>query len=333
MAIARDPKYAQAHYILGIALASKGKLDEAIACFRKAIDLEPTNRALHDNLGKALSENGQVDEAIVCFRKVIDLDPKNAKAHYNLGHALCHGKGQLHEALACYRQAIALDAKYAEAHCNLGSVLAAQGRFAESLAAYQRGHELGTKKPGWPYPSAEWVGRAEAKAALEAKLPAFLKAEFQPNGSTERLALASVCQVKKLNHAAARLYLDLFAAEPKLADDLKAAHRYNAACAAALTAAGKGEDAAKLDDKEKVRFRQQALDWLRADLALRTKQLQSGQEVDRMAAQKALRHWQQDSDLSELRDAQALDKLRPAERAACARLWADVAELLTKGQP
>jgi len=41
---------------------------------------------------------------------------------------------------------------------------------------------------------------------------------------------------------------------------------------AALAAAGQGEDAAKLDDKERTRLRKQALDWLRADLALRRKQ-------------------------------------------------------------
>jgi len=45
-----------------------------------------------------------------------------------------------------------------------------------------------------------------------------------------------------------------------------------AARAAALAAARKGEDAAKLDTKEQARLRQQALDWLRADLALHTKQ-------------------------------------------------------------
>src|SRR6516164_4586354 len=68
--------------------------------------------------------------------------------------------------------------------------------------------------------------------------------------------------MKKLHHTATGLYAAAFAADPKLADDLKAGHRYRAACAAALAAAGQGEDAAKLDDKEKVRLRKQALDWL-----------------------------------------------------------------------
>src|SRR5262249_5144316 len=106
-------------------------------------------------------------------------------------------------------------------------------------------------------------------------------------------------------------------------------HRYNAACAAAL-AIGQGEDTAKLGDKEKIRPRKRALDWLRADRALRTRQLGSGRPAERTAAQKALRHWQQDRDLAGLRDAAALAKLPPEERAAYERLWADVAALVKK---
>src|SRR5262249_61625432 len=80
--------------------------------------------------------------------------------------------------------------------------------------------------------------------------------------------------------------------DPKLADARQAHLRYNAACCAALAAAGQGEDAAQLDDQERMRLRQQALDWLRADLALYTRQLESDKPADHAAAQQALRHWQ-----------------------------------------
>ncbi len=51
-----------------------------------------------------------MDEAIACYKKAIELDPKLAKAHYNLGDALS-GKGQVDEAIACYKKAIELDPK------------------------------------------------------------------------------------------------------------------------------------------------------------------------------------------------------------------------------
>jgi Tfp pilus assembly protein PilF len=330
-AIALDPKNAAAHNNLGNAQRHKGQVDEAIARLRTAIDLDPKLAGVHHDLGVELAGKGQVDEAIASYQKALELDSKLAKVHYNLGNALAN-KGQVDEAIASFRKAIELDPNFAEAHCNLGGVLRRQGHFAESLAAFKRGHELGAKRPGWRYPSAEWVRQAENRAALESKLPAFLKGDFQPRGTAELLGLADVCQAKQRHAAALRLYADAFAADPKLADDLKAAHRYNAACHAALAAAAQGEDAAKLDDTEKTHLRQQALDWLRADLALRTKQLKSGSPAERTAAQQALRHWQQDGDLAGLRDATALAQLPAEERAACERLWADVAALLKKAE-
>src|SRR5262249_31722414 len=99
---------------------------------------------------------------------------------------------------------------------------------------------------------------------------------------------------------------------------------------AALAAAGQGEDAAKLDDKEKARLRRQSLDWLRADLVLHGKQLESGNPGDRAAERQALSHWQKDPDLAGIRDNAALEKLPTDEQKAFTQLWADVAALLQK---
>ncbi len=334
-AIELDPiqrRKAPAHLNLGNALRGKGQLDEAIACYRKAVELDPKLEEAHGNLGAILCDVKQdYDGAIVCFRTAVKLRPKKAWSHANLGNAL-EGKGQLDEAVACYRKAIELNSKLAETHCNLGGLLAHQGRFAESLEAYKRGHELGSKQPNWPYRSAEWVRQAEAKAAMEATLPAFLKGEFQPSDNSERIALAGVCQGKKLHEAAAGLYAAAFAADPKLADDLKAGHLYSAACLASLAAAGQGDPGApgKLDDKERTRLRIQALDWLRADLALRRQQLETGKPADRAEVQQAMLHWQQDTDFASLRDAAPLAKLPAEEQKAFTQLWVDVAALSQK---
>ena len=97
-----------------------------------------------------------------------------------------------------------------------------------------------------------------------------------------------------------------------------------------MTAAGKGVDAGKLDDKERARLRQQALDWLRADLALWAKQADSPMPQARALVQQTLRHWQGDADLAGLRAEEALAKLSPAERAAWQTLWQDVDKALAR---
>jgi hypothetical protein len=88
---------------------------------------------------------------------------------------------------------------------------------------------------------------------------------------------------------------------------------------------GNGEDAAKLDEKEKARLRGQALAWLRADLVLWSKQLSSGKAADRVAVQAKMQHWQKDEDLAGVRGKEALAALPEAERQAWEKLWAEVA--------
>ncbi len=170
-------------------------------------------------------------------------------------------------------------------------------------------------------------------AAAEKKLSAFLKGEFKPATSAEQLVMAEVCFSRKRYRASAGLYAAAFAAEPALADDLTQRHRYGAAMSAALAAAGKDEDPpgrTTLDDKERARLRKQALDCLRADLALLTKQLESGQPAHRYTVQSLMNHWRRDPDLAAIRDSDALAMLAEPERKACERLWADVSALLQK---
>ena len=59
----------------------------------------------HTSLGVALANRGQVDEAIACFRKVLAMLPNYAPAQYHLGLALA-GRGQVEEAIAHYRKAL-----------------------------------------------------------------------------------------------------------------------------------------------------------------------------------------------------------------------------------
>jgi tetratricopeptide (TPR) repeat protein len=328
-AIELDPKYAGAHSNLGLAFQAKNQLDEAIAEHQKAIELDPKLAGLHYNLGNALQAKKQLDEAIAAYKKAIDLDPKFAPAHNSLGLALM-AKNQVDQAIAAYKKAIDVQPDHAEAHCNLAYVLRSQGQLAASLDVFMRGHALGSKRNDWRYSSAKWVADAERLVMLEAKLLDILAGKAVPVDSRERLGLLEVCRLQRRYVAAARLYADAFSADAKLANELKVFHRYNAACAAVLAAAGKGTDADKLDDKERAHFRNQALQWLRADLTLWSKLLEDGQVADHQATRKMLQHWQSNTDLAGVRDAPGLQKLSAEEQEAWRQQWADVAQLHKK---
>jgi tetratricopeptide (TPR) repeat protein/tRNA A-37 threonylcarbamoyl transferase component Bud32 len=330
-AIALDPKDAPPHNNLGNALYDKGQVDEAIREFRAAIELDPRFAPPHFNLGLALYDKGQVDEAIREFRAAITLDPKGAFPHFKLGNVLLVRR-QVEEAIREFRAAIALDPNYAQAHCNLGLVLLHEkGQFAEALALLKRGHELGTKQPGWKIPSEQWLRQAEQLADLDRRAADVLKGEVKARNPSELLKLGGFCLTqKKAPAAAARLYADAFQAEPELADDLQAGDRYAAARAAALAGCGKGRDAADLDEPGRAGWRNQALAWLRADLKAWAKQLDGADADGRAEVRTALQGWQRDPDLAGLRDAAALEKLSEAERAAWNGFWKEVSSLLEK---
>jgi serine/threonine-protein kinase len=253
-----------------------------------------------------------------------------ASAHNGLGAILCDVKHDYDRAIACFRKALELNPKHANAHCNLGTALLGKGQLEEAIAQWKKVSEIEPHHARSRRNLAHW----EPIAALLSKLPAFLEGTFQPRDNGQRLNLAQLCIYKKYLRAAAQLYADAFAAEPKRADDLNAQDRYNAACCAALAAAGQGEDAAKLDSNERVRWRKQALHWLRADLTAYGKLVDGGSKPEtRTLVRQRLQHWQGDTDLAGIRDAKELAKLPSDERQACEKLWTDVAALLKKTQP
>jgi serine/threonine protein kinase/tetratricopeptide (TPR) repeat protein len=331
-AVRCKPDLLEAHINLGNGLREEGRLDEAIAESQEAIRLKPDDPRTHNNLGTALMDKRRLDEAVVELRIAIWLQKDDHDAHYNLGLALW-AKGQPDEAIAEYREAIRLQKDYAEAHCNLGLALWQQGKFREALEELRRGHELGSHKPRWRYPSAQWVRQCERLAALDEKLPAFLNRKTKPASPAECIELAGVCTLKRLNGAAARFYEEAFAAEPALAEKLGAAgSRYEAACTAALAGCGQGEDAQSLDEKQRAGLRQQALAWLRADLAAWRGRLVKEKDRARTAVAQALTHWLKDPDLAGVRGARALTRLPETERKPWQQLWADVAETLASAR-
>ena len=106
----------------------------------------------------------------------------------------------------------------------------------------------------------------------------------------------------------------------------------SSACCAALAGYGQGKDADQLEDIERRRLRQQAIAWLRNALDMWTKQVTGGPPDARAKARLALLGWQNHVDLAGIRDKDALARLTQPERAACQKLWDDVATLLRKIQ-
>lgn len=98
-----DPK-AEDHYFAALDLFAEGRHDEAIAEYRKSVEIDPTfTDALH-GLARAYQDAQRFDEAIQIAKKIAELDPDDILAHTSLS-ILYQKKGMIPEAEAEGNQA------------------------------------------------------------------------------------------------------------------------------------------------------------------------------------------------------------------------------------
>jgi serine/threonine-protein kinase len=247
------------------------------------------------------------------------------------------------QGLAEYRRG-RLDSAISVMRAEAGTVMGPAPRLVIAMAQYRKGREEEARKTfaaevirfDWGLAQAisrdHWIWhvlRREAEALIFPTTAAFLAGKHRPRDNSERLALLGVCRFKNRTLASARLYADAFAADPTLAEDPRSRQRYHAARAAAQAGCGRGTDAAGVEEWERAHWRNQAREWLRADLAAWARLLDSNPAA-RGDLWKALTLWRVDPDLACVRDPGELGKLAEGERKEYLALWADVAAVLAR---
>jgi len=140
-ALAANSDSWQAHSNLGSFLFEQGHVDEAMAHFKRAVEIAPGYARAQYNLAGVLNEKGQVDEAIVHFKRAIEILPDYSMAHYQLGE-IFRRRGQLSEAIAHFQRAVEIRPDYAEAHNGLGVVFLRMGRVDEAITHLKTALEI-----------------------------------------------------------------------------------------------------------------------------------------------------------------------------------------------
>jgi len=140
------PESGDVHDDLGIARARKGQLEEAIAQFRRSLQLDPDSASTHWHLGAALAARGQSRGAIEQLQRSIDLDPSSPQVHTDLARLLIDAR-ELDGAVEHSRAALRLSPDSIAAHNSLGIALAMQGHLDEAIEHFQRALALNPNQP------------------------------------------------------------------------------------------------------------------------------------------------------------------------------------------
>lgn len=159
----------------GINAAAHNKYDDAIALYTEALDgggfSAREQASLHDKRGVAYASTGQVEKAIADFDTVLRLEPDHVFAHFNRGVAL-DGMGRYDEAVADFDAAIKYDPQSGAGYFYRGQANFHAGHFAAAAADFERdvsiapGHALGI---AWLYLATARLGH-DAAAILAQKV-------------------------------------------------------------------------------------------------------------------------------------------------------------------
>jgi Flp pilus assembly protein TadD len=171
---------------LGKTLWSEGRLPEAEASFREAVQARPEFQEARGRLGLILFQRGRTDEAAEFLGAAARLDAQDADARTALVGGLLKA-GLLGEAVEYCEDAARLAPGLPDAQGNLGVVLDLVGRQGEALAHFAEAVRLAPNSPDAHFTLGLELRKlrrtAEARAQFEAAL------RLQPNFPAAREAL------------------------------------------------------------------------------------------------------------------------------------------------
>jgi tetratricopeptide (TPR) repeat protein len=98
--------------------AQTGKANEAVAAYRRAVELAPDFADAWCNLGTVHFHRGERPEARACYERALEADPDHLEANFNLANLL-DDEGRREAALHHYKNAVRVDPAFADARLNL----------------------------------------------------------------------------------------------------------------------------------------------------------------------------------------------------------------------
>jgi len=134
---ADSEREAEAWFQRGLTLEETGApVSEALAAYRKAIELNPDASGALVNLGTIHFRMKKLKEAEAFYTRALQADPDYPLAHFNLGN-LHDEQGQTEPARQYYLSAIRLNPRYADAYFNLALLCERNDEILRAIGYWQ----------------------------------------------------------------------------------------------------------------------------------------------------------------------------------------------------
>ena len=131
------PQLAEAWRERGVGLAMLGRPDEALACLRRAAQLEPAEPKSYDHEAVTLARLGRLDEAIAALERGLAACPASGTLRTRRGVFLTRA-GRNEEALRAFDESIAVDPDYPDAWAFKGDLEQRIDRAPQAIASIER---------------------------------------------------------------------------------------------------------------------------------------------------------------------------------------------------
>lgn len=140
-AVEADPEDYGAHFHLALTHSLLDKSTEAIAGYRKVLELKPGLYEAELNLGLLLLDGNQDKKAILHLESAVGEKPKEFRPNYYLAEAL-YESGEFARAEQYYKAAIQLNPKSAAVQAGLARTLVKLHRLDEAAVHYNQAAEI-----------------------------------------------------------------------------------------------------------------------------------------------------------------------------------------------
>jgi tetratricopeptide (TPR) repeat protein len=150
------------HFRLASTLKQRGRIEEAIAEYKKAIAIHPGMVRAHYHLANTFTDEKQIDAAIEHMRIAANSRPSPAGARDALGRLMIQ-TGDISRALTHFRQEMALRLNSIEVRVTLALLLQTAGQLPEAIRAYEAAIALAPEDDRWSGAAAALRQQLEAR--------------------------------------------------------------------------------------------------------------------------------------------------------------------------